>query len=68
MAVEEEEEEGAVDHDGNHAADGKGGPISHSGRKDGNKSAAPYTGRITTTTARTAMEGDRMERGKELIF
>ncbi len=58
-AVEEEEEEGVVDHDGNHAADGNRGPVAHGNRKDGNKSAAPRTGRMMTTTAATATGGDR---------
>ncbi len=53
-AVEEEEEEGAVDRNGNHVANGKGGPAVHGDRKDDNKSAAPRTGRMTTTTAVTA--------------
>ncbi len=43
-AVEEEEEEGAVDRDGNRAADGDEGPVVHSDRKGGDKSAAPRTG------------------------
>ncbi len=57
-AVEEEEEEGAVDRNGNHAANSDGGTGMHGDRKDGNKSAAPRTGRMTTTTAATAMGGD----------
>ncbi len=57
-AVEEEDEEGAVDRDGNRTANGNGGPVMHGNRKDGDKSAAPRTGRMTTTTAATAMGGD----------
>jgi hypothetical protein len=52
-AVEEEEEEGAADSDGDRAADGNGGPVTHNDRKDGDGSAAPCSGRMTTTT--TAM-------------
>ncbi len=58
-AVEEEEEEGVVDRDGNHMANGNRGPVVHGNLKDGNKSAAPRTRRMTTTTAMTAMGGDR---------
>ncbi len=58
VAVEEEEEEGAVDCDDDHAADGNGGPVTHGVYKDGDKSAAPRTGRMTTTTAATATGGD----------
>ncbi len=61
-AVEEEEEEegeGAVARDGDCAADGNRGPVGHRDRKDGNGSAAPRTGRMTTSTAATAMGGDR---------
>jgi hypothetical protein len=54
-AVEEEEEEGAADRDGNCAADGDRGPVVHSDREDGNGSAAPRSGRMTTTTAATAV-------------
>jgi hypothetical protein len=57
--VEEEEEEGAVDRDGDRATNGNGGPVAHGDRKDGDKSAAPRTGRMTTTTAATATGGDR---------
>ena len=56
-AVEEEEEEGAVDCNGDRVADGNKGPVAHSNRKDGDKSAAPCTGRMTTTTAATATGG-----------
>jgi hypothetical protein len=56
-AVEEEEEEGAADRDGNRVADGNGGPVTHSGREDGDGSAAPLSGRMTTTTAVTAVGG-----------
>jgi hypothetical protein len=64
--VEEEEEEGAVDRDGDHAANGNGGPVVHGDRKDGDKSAAPPTGRMTRTTAAAATGGDwdRPVRGK----
>jgi hypothetical protein len=58
-AVEEEEEEGAVDRDGDHAANGNGGPVAHGNCKDADKSAAPRTGRMTRTTAATATGGDR---------
>ena len=68
-AVEEkEEEEGAVYQDSNHSANNNGGPVLQSNRKDGNKSAAPRTGRMTTATAATATGGDWMERGKKVIF
>ena len=40
-AVEEEQEEGAADRDGNRMADGDGGPVAHSDREDGDGSAAP---------------------------
>jgi hypothetical protein len=65
-AVEEEEKEGAVDHNGNCVANGDGGPVAHSDCKDGNKSAAPRTGRMTMRTAATAMGGDcdRPAKGK----
>jgi hypothetical protein len=43
-AVEEEEEEGAADRDGNRMADGNGGPVAHSNRKDGDGSTAPRSG------------------------
>ncbi len=56
---EEEEEEGVVDCSGDRAADGDGGAVAHRGREDGNGSAAPRTGRMTTTTAVTATGGDR---------
>jgi hypothetical protein len=59
-AVEEEEEEGAVDRDGDHAANSDGGPVAHGDREDGDKSAAPRTGRMTTTTAATATGGIRI--------
>jgi hypothetical protein len=55
--VEEEEEEGAVDRNSNHVADNGGGPVVHGNCKDGNKSTTPRTGRMTTTTAMTAMGG-----------
>ncbi len=55
--VEEEEKEGAVDRDGDRAANCNGGAVAHGDRKDGNKSAAPCTGRMTTTTATTATGG-----------
>jgi hypothetical protein len=58
VAVKEEEEEGAVDCDGNCAADSNGGPIAHGDRKDGNNGTAPHTRRITMTTAATATGGD----------
>jgi hypothetical protein len=48
-----------VDRDGNRVADSYGGPISHGDREDGDKSAAPRTGRMMTTTAATATGGDR---------
>ncbi len=57
--VEEEEEEGAVDRDGDRMANSNRGPVTHSNRKDGNKSATPCTGRMTTTTAATATGGDQ---------
>ncbi len=55
--VEVEEEEGAVDRDGDRTENCNGGPVAHGDCKDGNKSAAPCTGRMTTTTAATAMGG-----------
>jgi hypothetical protein len=58
VAVEEEEEEGAVDRNGDRAANSNGGPVAHGDCKDGNKSAAPRTGRMTTTTAVKATGGD----------
>jgi hypothetical protein len=54
-AVEEEEEEEAADRDGNRAADEDRGRVAHSDHKDGNGSAAPRFGRMTTTTAATAV-------------
>jgi hypothetical protein len=57
-AVEEEEEEGAVDCDGDRAANGNGGPIALGNHEDGNKSTAPRTGRMTRTAATTATGGD----------
>jgi hypothetical protein len=56
-AVEEEEEEGAADRDGDRAADGDGGPDAHNDRKDSDGSTAPRTGRMTKTTAATAVGG-----------
>ncbi len=56
--MEEEEEEGAADLDGNCVADGNGGPVTHSDREDGDGSAAPHSGRMTTTTAATAVGGE----------
>jgi hypothetical protein len=50
---------GAVDSNGNPASNSNGGPVAHSNRKDGNKSAAPCTGRMTMMTAATATGGDR---------
>jgi hypothetical protein len=55
VAVEEEEEEGVVDRNGDRAADGDGGPVAQGDHEDGDKSAAPCTGRMTTTTAPTAI-------------
>ncbi len=49
-AVEEEEEQGAVDCDGDRAADGNRGPVAHGDREDGDGSAALRAGRTTTTT------------------
>ena len=43
-AVEEEEEEGAADRDGNRVADGNRGPVAHSDREDGEGNAAPRSG------------------------
>jgi hypothetical protein len=65
-AVEEEEEEGAVDLNGDRAANGNGGPVAHGNREDGDKSAAPRTGRMMMTTTATATGGDwdRLTRGK----
>jgi hypothetical protein len=57
-AVEEEEGERAVGRDGNCAANGNGGPVAHGDRKDGDKSAAPCNGMMTTTTTATAMGVD----------
>jgi hypothetical protein len=57
-AVEEEEEEGAADRDGDRVADGDRGPVAHSDRKDGDGSAAPRSGRMTMTTAATAVGGE----------
>ncbi len=57
-AVEEEQEEGAADCDGDRMADGDGGPVVHSDREDGNGSAAPCSGRMTMTTAATAVGGE----------
>jgi hypothetical protein len=54
---EEEEEEGAADLDGDCAADGNGGPVAHSDSEDGDGSTAPRSGRMTRTTAATAVEG-----------
>jgi hypothetical protein len=56
--VEEEEEEGAADLDGDRVADGDGGPVTHSDREDGDGSTAPRSGRMTTTTAATAVGGE----------
>ncbi len=56
-AVEEEEEEGAMDRNGDRVANGNRGPVAHGNRKDGDKSAAPCTGRMAT--AATATGGDR---------
>ncbi len=56
-AVEEEEEVGAADRDGDRVADGDGGPVAHSDREDGDGSAAPRSGRMTTTTATIAVGG-----------
>jgi hypothetical protein len=56
-AVEEEEEEGAADCDGDRVADGNGGAVAHSDREDRNGSAAPRSGRMTMTTASTAVGG-----------
>jgi hypothetical protein len=50
-AVEEEEEEGAVDCDGDRMANGNRGPIAHSDRKDSNRSAASRARRMRTTIA-----------------
>ncbi len=55
-AVEEEEDKGAADRDGNRVANSNRGPVTHSVRKDGNGSAAPRSGRMTTTAA-TAVGG-----------
>jgi hypothetical protein len=55
--VEEVEEEGVANRDGNCVADGGRGPIAHSDREDGNRSAAPRSGRMTTTTTATAVGG-----------
>ncbi len=56
-AVEEEEEEGAVDRNGECVANGNRGPVTHIDHKDGDKSAAPRTGRMTMTTTTTATGG-----------
>ncbi len=53
------EEEVTVDLDGNRAADSDGGPAAHGDREDGDKSAAPRIGRMTTTTAAKATGRDR---------
>ncbi len=46
-----------ADRDGDRVANGDRGPVTHSGREDGNGSAAPHSGRMTTTTAATAVGG-----------
>ncbi len=47
-----------MDRNGNRMANGNGGTVVHSNSGDGNKSAAPCTGRMTMTTATTATGGD----------
>ncbi len=42
---------------GDRAADGNGGPVMRSNRKDGNGTAAPRSGRMTATTARPTVGG-----------
>ncbi len=56
---EEEEEEGAMDRNGDRVVDSNGVPITHGDQKDGNRSAAPCTGRMTMTTAATATGGEQ---------
>jgi hypothetical protein len=56
-AVEEEDEEGAADRDSYRTADGNGGPVAHSNRKDDNGSAAPCSGRMTMTNTATGVGG-----------
>ncbi len=58
-AVEEEEEERAMDRNGDRVANGNGGPVTHGNHEDGNKSAAPRTGRMTKITAAAATGGDQ---------
>ncbi len=56
-AVEEEEKEGVVARNGDRAANGNRGTVTHGNRKDGDKSAALCTGRMRTTTAAAATGG-----------
>jgi hypothetical protein len=55
--VEEEEEQGAVDCDGDRAADGDMGPVAHGDREDGDGSTAVCAGRMTTTTGTADVGG-----------
>ncbi len=56
-AVEDKKEKGAADHDGYRAVVDDGGTVVHSNREDGDGNATPRSGRMTRSTAATAVGG-----------